>query len=1104
MEIIYNKFFSNIIKNNKDKNKETSETINVEVSETNLLSDSSNEVNSKNDSTEMPSSISSIDSIESCSSDTNKKNTKVRFNEKIKISEITLSSDKDATNTSKMEEIENSNDNEETIKTEESYVDEDSEDYYNNENYDNSSNNEVDDKLTIETAIEKKYLNSINLNKKKYYEEIKELEASNYRNLELNVLKNSYLNVLNALSNGDVLYKKDDKYNIIKICSNKSCNSRCEKKNCNKSGLYYSLWNNVRGVKTIYNLLLKLIILYPKFRKRCKCCEDNQLKNYLEKLENNFEKNIFNYEEDNIYKLELKINYLINKFMSVIGIMTCQCKFLNKYYEFYQDNYLNFRKSIQIYKRTVTYIVIMLKAYFNVKENHEELSLIKVERCMHEDIRYNNMSYCLKKKYNLFEKKKLQEIIYNLELVNNWSVESFEISFLLFNQQSLETFRHVLYKYKKEINIVDLFKKIYDKKNNIINLNYIVNKKNLVNSILSTIKNQKNLEYEKSKILINNIINQLLIKNRKYKDIQSRINEMMLQYVVECYNFGNIKLGIEFFKNIKDLNNKNFITKITKNIDFNKYSIINSFPDTLNKNSNYIDLIKYIFDNILESSASYQIKISYLKIINKNKINIINYDFINKLIDIEEGEKIILDFTKQNKNENNNYYFLSLPDYDNINYINTIIKKCIIKRRVNILDYFLSEINSRKNNEYINPFIIYFSNIDDYRVEKEYIGLLNVIIKYNYNINNYVLTENGTSKNDLNFLHYCIRKKLNESGKILLQRFVNTDLIYENKNFLFYCIDNKNHVIFAELLNFNSTLINHTYNNLKLQTYLILNRELNENLLMRFMMKLLSNKNFKVNYYDKYNTHIGFQILESNLTKRNKIILFKIISEQIEPMVIKNNIPLIMNTVIMDEYEITYLLLDKLFTSKNVKKIPNNIQCMEYEYISDKISINFIPLIFKYIKDNSNKNKILIDEIYLEIDAYIENILVMIIELVVYILIFKNNNYKNKYKKEELNEYVEYKNNELNKKYNKNKLGEVNNGYVEISLETDENLSLVNVNKNIWKNPNKININDKIANKLKTRKEISDIKLNFKSETIENNDESSEIEESNICFDSMI
>ena len=48
--------------------------------------------------------------------------------------------------------------------------------------------------------------------------EIKEFNTQNIKNIELNVLKNSYSSVLNSLSSGEVLYKRDENYNIIKIC----------------------------------------------------------------------------------------------------------------------------------------------------------------------------------------------------------------------------------------------------------------------------------------------------------------------------------------------------------------------------------------------------------------------------------------------------------------------------------------------------------------------------------------------------------------------------------------------------------------------------------------------------------------------------------------------------------------------------------------------------------------------------------------------------------------------------------------------------------------------------------------------------------------------
>jgi hypothetical protein len=1103
MELIYNKFFLNILgkknKINNDLPSDISEKSNLKCD--NLLVNIKKENNFDNDlsgcgSEEMPSPISSIDSIDSDSSNDNDKKVKIKNKNEIRISEIT-----------EMTETTEKNNTDESGVSDTQYTSYTEEINSNkSENKANSSDNEIlDKKMTIESVIEKKYLTSIILNKKKYYEEIKELNSHNYRILELSVLKNSYSQVISCLSSGDVLYKKDENYDIVRICSNKNCNERCEKKYCNKSGLYYSIWNNIRGVKTIYNLLLKLIIIYPQFRDKCKCCEDINIKKYLEKLEENFNSNLFDYEETNLDKLELKINYLINKFTSVVGIMTCQCKFLNKYYEFYQDNYLNFRKTLKIYKRTIPYVIIMLKAYFNIKENHEELSLIKEVRCMHEDIRYNNMTYCLKKKYNNLDRRKVVEIINNLDLVNIWSMESFEISLLLFNEQSLETFRHVLYKYKKELNIVELFNKIYNKKNNILNLNYIINKKNLINSIFSTLKNKKTFEIEQGKQIINAIILQLTHQNKKYKDIQNRLNEMMIQYLIECYNYEHIRLGIEFFKNIKDLDNKIFISKINNIIDYNKYSIINTFPTILNKNSKYGDLLKYIFDKILSSHTNYQIKISYLKIINKNRINIINYDFINKLIEIDEGEKIVLELPQYNQKDNMQNYFLDIPNYKNINHINAIIKKCIANRRVNILNYFLSEINCKIKENEINPYTLYFTNVDNYKKENEYIELLKVITKYKYNINSYVSFDECSHKNNLNFLHYCVKHKLNSSARILIHKSININIICENKNFLFYCIDNKNHIVFGEIINKNDSLINETFENIKIHTYLFLKKELEENVLMRFLIKILSKNNYNINYYDKNNIHIGFQILESKLDKRNKVLLFKLILEKIDPLIIKNNVPLLMCSVVLDEYEISYMLLNKVFKNNNIKKSLNFNSYLDYELLNDNININFVPLILKYIKENAILNKINIDKIYLESDAYIENILVMILEIVICVVFYKNKmnitQYKlitNKISNTDSYEELYKKLDDEKPQYEQN-IKSNTNGYMEISIDTDENNIKNKVNKNIWKNPQH-------ELKKKQNSNTSNIKFNFKSETIELSDLSdlSEIEESNICFDNKI
>jgi len=83
----------------------------------------------------------------------------------------------------------------------------------------------------------------------------------------------------------------------------------------------------------------------------------------------------------------------------------------------------------------------------------------------------------------------------------------------------------------------------------------------------------------------------------------------------------------------------------------------------------YDEKLTYIFDKLLTNNIiTVRTKISFLKMINKNKINIIDYDIVNKLINLEYGDEIILEF---NKDENS---LFNTQDYKNDNYIINIIK----------------------------------------------------------------------------------------------------------------------------------------------------------------------------------------------------------------------------------------------------------------------------------------------------------------------------------------------------------------------------------------------------------------------------------------------
>ena len=311
-------------------------------------------------------------------------------------------------------------------------------------------------------------------------------------------------------------------------------------------------------------------------------------------------------------------------FMYIIGLLPCECKFKNKYFNFYDENYFNFDRVIKIYIKTIPNLMKLFKSYYNIITNDEELTFIKEKRCIHEDIRFNNLTYCKKKKYNNTKENEIVEIIMNLDLLNEWLLNFSKIVIYLYNQQSLEHFRYYLY--NEEEKICSKFKKIYNIKNEFINLNFSSNNNDIVTSILDY--------YKKINIGDINILTKLLVKQLQFKN-KNNFNNLMIENVIKCFKKENYIFGFEILKYLKNLE-----------FDNNK------------------DKLDYIFNIILgESKIKISEKISILKVINKNKINIIQYDFVEKLIDNIDGDKIILKF---NKDENNLFKINSYKDEDHI------------------------------------------------------------------------------------------------------------------------------------------------------------------------------------------------------------------------------------------------------------------------------------------------------------------------------------------------------------------------------------------------------------------------------------------------------
>jgi len=1000
-------------------------------------------------------------------------------------------------------------------------------------NDDNNIETNTEYNTEYQDKIYCKYIKNDKTKNIKFNDEIKNILKQKNLLFDISVIKNNLGEVKKNINSGMYLFKNDNNH-IIKICSNKNCLKLECSKECYKNNLYRSFWNFNRGIKTVYNLMFKLLLSYPIFRIQCKCCENTEYNDYFNNLDKNYSlnKNTFsilkntsintsiNFEP--IKSLELNINWLINKFMCGMGILDCECKFKNTFHSFYTQDYLNYANIINIYIGTIPSVIKLLKTYFEIKDNHEELALIDESRCIHEDIRYNNLTYCSKKKYNQISKKYLIELVMKLDLLNNWIFDCIKITNILLNQQSLEYFMY--YCENNPSKLINNFNKIYSSNNNFLDLNYMSNKNNIIN-IINLYNNKFNANDIDKLFLL--IYKQLTNRNKLISNYN--VNVIIINYIYESISLKNISIAFKWLEYIK-------------NTQKNKLE--------LNKNLNFE--LEKIFDSLLDNDMlNIDTKISYLKIINKNKINIIEYDFVNKLLDLEIGDKIILEFDKE---ENS---LFNINDYKNEIYIQEIIKKCIVSNKVNILDYILFKLNKSIIEFDIDIVSIYLLNIPkkyNNGCEYLYIGILKIIMKY-YNKTNTKLIF-GLENKKYTPIEYCIENNLYLSSKILILNSI--DICNSNKkdfNLLINCFEKSNTIIFEYILESNPNIISTIVNGLNIFTHLFLYYEkkniTDTNSLYIFLFKILKHINETncglelINYKDELNELLGFKILNFNeLCSEEKTILFKLIIKHIDPLeqnnilVQKNkiintlNYPLIIHSMISDELEITFILLNNLLKKGIVKKntIPNEIsRIYDYYLLNNNININFIPIIFKYIKDNREKcNKFEENDFnhkQINITSGIKNTILLFLMCIKFTIFYFNNKYSFIFNNITHDDTI----NDIN----------TNNKYIEITISSDDNSNelhistdtltnsntkiysynnhkhkdkskiLSNSNKNIWVSSN--------SNNNKTNQSLDSINLSDSNETsnqnnMENNinklyklgmmdSNSSDLSESDILFE---
>lgn len=814
------------------------------------------------------------------------------------------------------------------------------EDFYEEDDSLIENNSVIDDR-------EKYLFNKYFIKNNERNTEIKIINESKNKDSELLkfIYQNNYQSVQKYFKNGYTIFKclklKDNSFIIKSLCVKNNCTS-CNK--CYETPVYFSLKNTSRGIKTIYNYLLKLLIVKKQFRSLCDCCKNSNTVILLDKMTE-----LYNEKKHNKIlqvakscspkqKIELEINFYINQFMKIITLLECSCKYSNYKKCYYSEKFLNFSSYNEIYLTTIPNLIKLLKQYYSLNENNEELYLMNDNRCIHEDIQYYGMlKYCTKKDSKDVNIRYEHELVMKIDNVHTWIIKSIQNSILLLNEQSLELFNYELIgNYKFENDYKRVFDSLYKLSNIFLDLDYKLSGEGIIKIILkSKLDKQKMIE------IVKKFIEQYKIRNKKKRN-NTNFENIMINYTKESIESENYVISLEFIKQIINYEN------IEKTEELNR-------------------ILSYIFDKIIATQKlTINDKISFLKIINKNKINVCEYDFVSNLIDYDYGDDIILGFDKISNN------MFKISDYDNEIYIKDIIKKCIINIKINILDYVLYGLKDKIIYFKINPINIYLTNIKKNTIsngikithEYKYIKLLDIILKYE---------PSGITKHEKYYeaIYYCIENNLIKSSKM----FISGGFIKKEKLLLIDSIIKNDHITFEVLLFNNTYLLQENYDNYNILNLLFKKYTLDEeNILVRFIKKILSviiKKQININllnYDDEYNESFGFLLLGCDrISKKNKIFLMNLSKCLIDPMKVNEyydkeiykinnkNIPLILYSYLMEESEICYILLNQLILRERLDRIKKDSSCLFNSYCkNDKININIIPVIIKYLRDKQS------------------------------------------------------------------------------------------------------------------------------------------------------
>ena len=343
----------------------------------------------------------------------------------------------------------------------------------------------------------------------------------------------------------------------------------------------------------------------------------------------------------------------------------------------------------------------------------------------------------------------------------------------------------------------------------------IYNNKINFNKLIEIIKCEEN--YEENLKQETNGLKNTILENEKHnlfnenKDIRKTKNKLL-----------NKKIK---YKNLKNIQNKNYIFKTNiikkiksiKNIKYNK-------KNNFNTSSKIISILgpRGVGKSIIS------VNLAKANIYFKNKILILDLDFLNNSIYTIFGTKKIILKNLQENIKNNNFNNISLEEI-NINYILSNIIK--INKKIDLIsgDIFLNNCENKINNSYTKEKLIKNINLLVNKLKKIY----DLIIIDNSSEINIDIIKNIINISDKSiFVSDTNLLEINKSIKLLYKYIVENKININKINILFNK-SNSNSI--------NYKLLKNIFSEFKIIGYLKYNNKYNK----------LINKNNKINFLNK-------------------------------------------------------------------------------------------------------------------------------------------------------------------------------------------------------------------------------------------------------------